>query len=176
MRSASPEVTGRVVGRQDFARAFRVVPAAVSVVLARTESGLVRGITCTSVSSLSGVPPMALFSVDRKTRFADELRSAGHYSINILAADRPDWARAFARGGQSLDDLAHAIQTGRGPVPTLASGTAAVLECEVAGIYPGGDHEVVTGRITHLRVQSDAPVLQYRNGEYGVFCAEARSS
>jgi flavin reductase (DIM6/NTAB) family NADH-FMN oxidoreductase RutF len=58
----------------------------------------------------------------------------------------------------------------------LAAGTAAVLECELAALYPGGDHWIVTGRVTHLRVQSDAPALQYRNGEYGTFSAQERSS
>lgn len=176
MRTPSADTAGRVVGRQDFARAFRLVPAAVSVVLARSESGVVRGITCTSVSSLSATPPMALFSVDHKTRFADDVRSARHYSINILAADREEWARAFSRGGRSLDDLAHAIHAGRGPAPVLAAGTAVVLECVLEGVYPGGDHSIVTGRITHLRVQSDAPVLQYRSGEYGHFAPDERSS
>lgn len=167
--AVSDGVVPTLVGRADFQRAFRQVPGAVAVVLVRTVSGVVRGITCTSATSLSGSPPMAVFAVDVKTLFADELRLARRYSINYLASDRAEWARAFARGGASLDSLAYVIGSGRSSAPTLSSGTTAVLECEVADIFPGGDHWIVTGTITHARSQADAPALIYQGGRYGVF-------
>jgi len=157
------------IGVAEFARAFRHVPGAVAVVLARTATGLVRGLTCTSATSLSAAPPMALFSADAKTRFADEVRLSKQYSINFLASGFEDWARAFALGGQSLDSLVHAIHPGRSGAPTLATGTTAVLECHLEEIFPGGDHWIVTGRILHARSQSDAPALVYRAGVYGGF-------
>jgi flavin reductase (DIM6/NTAB) family NADH-FMN oxidoreductase RutF len=161
----------RLVSRAEFARAFRRVPGPVAVVLVRTAAGPVRGITCTSAAALSGSPPMAVFSVDAKTAFAEEIRRAGRYSINYLAADRDGWAAAFARGDASLDALVPVIRDGRGGTPTLATGTAVVLECEVADVLPGGDHWIVTGRIAHARTQSDAPALVYEAGRYGGFAA-----
>ena len=169
----TPRTTGHHIALSEFARAFRYVPGAVAVVLVQTESGLVRGLTCTSVTSLSAAPPMALFSVDAKTRFADELRLSRHFSINFLAAGLEDWARAFAVGGQSLDSLVHAIHPGRSGVPTLATGTSVVLECDLEEIFPGGDHWIITSRIVHARTQSDAPALVYRAGQYGVFLSQS---
>lgn len=165
------QVANGLVSRAEFARAFRRVPGPVAVVLVRTVAGPVRGITCTSATALSGSPPMAVFSVDAKTAFAEEVRRAGRYSVNYLAADRDGWARAFARGGAALDALVPVIRDGRGGAPTLATGTAVVLECEVADVLPGGDHWIVTGRITHSRTQSDAPALVYEAGHYGGFAA-----
>jgi flavin reductase (DIM6/NTAB) family NADH-FMN oxidoreductase RutF len=157
--------------RAQFQQAFRQVPGPVAVVLATVPGGAVRGITCTSATSLSGGPPMATFSVDVKTRFADAVREAGRFSINYLAADRADWARAFARGGASLAALAHIVGSGRSSVPTLSSGTCAVLECRLADVVPGGDHWIVTGTVAHARRQSDAPALLYAGGRYGSFTA-----
>lgn len=165
------QAAGRLVARAEFARAFRRVPGPVAVVLVRTVDGPVRGITCTSATALSGSPPMAVFSVDAKTSFAEEVRRAGRYSINYLAADRDGWAAAFSRGGAALDALVPVIRDGRGGAPTLATGTTVVLECEVADVLPGGDHWIVTGRITHSRTQSDAPALVYEAGRYGGFAA-----
>lgn len=165
--------SGLVVARGEFARAFRQVPGPVAVVLVRTVGGPIRGITCTSATSLSAAPPMAVFSVDAKTGVADEVRRAGKYSINYLAADRAEWARAFASGGAALDALVPVIRDGRSSAPTLATGTTAVLECEVADVLPGGDHWIVTGRITHSRTQSDAPALVYVAGRYGRFVEAA---
>lgn len=163
------QAAGRLVSRAEFARAFRRVPGPVAVVLVRTVDGPVRGITCTSATALSGSPPMAVFSVDAKTAFAEEVRRAGLCSINYLAADRDGWATAFARGDASLDALVPVIRDGRGGAPTLATGTAVVLECEVADVLPGGDHWIVTGRIAHARTQPDAPALVYEAGRYGRF-------
>jgi flavin reductase (DIM6/NTAB) family NADH-FMN oxidoreductase RutF len=158
-----------LVAGADFRRAYRRVPGAVAVVLVQTDDGPVRGITCTSATSLSGEPPMTLLSVDTKTLFADEVRLARRYSINYLAADREGWARAFAQGGASLAELAHVIGPGRTAAPVLRSGTTCVLECELAEIFPGGDHWVITGHVAHVRVQADAPALLYEAGRYGSF-------
>lgn len=160
---------GLLATRQEFARSFRHVPEPVAIVLVRTTAGTVRGITCTSVTSLSGEPPMALFTLDTKTALAEEIRAVRRYSINVLAADRAGWARAFSAGDASLDALVPVIRDGRSSAPVLASGTTAVLECEVADVFPGGDHWIVTGRITHTRTQSDAPALLYVGGRYGSF-------
>jgi len=157
------------VSRVQFQQVFRQVPGPVAIVLAPTPAGTVSGITCTSATSLSADPPMAVFSVDVKTRFADTVRAAGRFSINFLAADRAEWARAFSRGGASLAALAHAVGAGRSAVPTLSSGTCAVLECRLADIAPGGDHCTVTGEIVHARFQSDVPALLYAAGRYGSF-------
>jgi 3-hydroxy-9,10-secoandrosta-1,3,5(10)-triene-9,17-dione monooxygenase reductase component len=172
-RMRAPGASGLLVARSEFARAFRHVPGPVAVVLVRTVGGPVRGITCTSATSLSGAPPMAVFSVDAKTAFADEVRRAGRYSINYLAADRAGWASAFASGGASLEALGPVVRDGAGSAPTLATGTTTVLECEVADVHPGGDHWIVTGRITHSRTQSDAPALVYVAGRYGRFAEAA---
>lgn len=157
------------VSASEFARAFRHVPGPVAIVLTRTADGPVRGITATSATSLSGSPPMMVFSVDVKTAFADEVRLSRRYSVNFLAADRDTWARAFSAGGAALDALVPVLRDGRSGAPTLATGTTAVLECDVADIVPGGDHWIVTGRITHSRVQTDASPLLHLGGRYGEF-------
>lgn len=162
-----------LVGALQFRRAFRRVPGPVAVVLATTDSGTVQGITCTSASSLSADPPMAMFSVDVKTRFVDVVGSSGRFSINYLADDRDGWAVAFSRGGSSLAELSHVIRPGRTGVPTLGTGTAVVLECSVDQTVRAGDHWIVTGLINHVRAQSDAELLVYMAGRYGRFAADA---
>jgi flavin reductase (DIM6/NTAB) family NADH-FMN oxidoreductase RutF len=114
---------------------------------------------------------MAMFSVDVKTRFADVAAASGRFSINYLADDRDGWAVAFSRGGKSLADISHVITPGRTGVPTLATGTAVVLECSVDQSVPAGDHWIVTGLINHVRAQSDAHLLVYLAGRYGRFTA-----
>lgn len=164
----TPAGPGRPVEDVRFRHAFRQVPAPVAIVLVQGEHGVV-GITCTSASSLSADPPMVVFCVDDKTGVERAIRAAGRFSVNYLAADRAEWARAFSSRGRNLDALAAAIGTGRTPVPAFRTGTTAVLECAAGAIHRGGDHWIVCGLVTHARFQSDAEPLVYLDGRYGTF-------
>ncbi|MET7880188.1 flavin reductase family protein [Micromonospora profundi] len=166
MNPTSPD---RLVEPARFRAAFRRVPAPVAILLIPGGPGGITGVTCTSATSLSGEPPMAMVAVDTKTGVAPLAEQAGRFSINYLAADRAAWARAFASRGRDLDDLAAAIVTGRTPVPTLATGTTAVLECRTTAIHQGGDHWILCGEVLHARAQTDAEPLLHHNGRYGTF-------
>lgn len=162
-----------------FRRAFRQVPAPVAVVLVgagRTgggadgaDGGGVVGITCTSASSLSGDPPMALVCVDHKTGVHQAIQRAGRFSVNFLAAGRAELARAFSTRGRNLDALAGIVGTGRSRVPILRTGTTCVLECGLEAIHRGGDHWIVCGLVSHARFQADTEPLIYLGGGYGGF-------
>ncbi|RAJ56576.1 flavin reductase (DIM6/NTAB) family NADH-FMN oxidoreductase RutF [Streptomyces sp. Amel2xB2] len=159
----------RAVEHTLFRSAFRQVASPVAVLLARTGRGGTRGITCTSAVSLSGRPPMLLVAVDDKTGMTATVRETGRFSVNFLAADRAAWAHAFSSRDQDLGELASVIVPGRTPVPTLAAGTSAVLECRTADVHRGGDHWILCGTVVHARFQADTEPLLYLGGSYGTF-------
>ena len=159
----------RPVQSLTFRHAFRRVPAPVAIILARGENGGVLGITCTSATSLSGDPPMVLVCVDDKTGVERAIRAAGRFSVNFLAADRAEWAGMFSSRGRDLDRLSPVLGTGRTPVPTLRTGTTAVLECGVEAVHAGGDHWIICGLVAHARFQSDTEPLVHLGGRYGTF-------
>ncbi|RUL90554.1 flavin reductase family protein [Verrucosispora sp. FIM060022] len=159
----------RLVETARFRAAFRQVPAPVAIILVPGGPAGVTGLTCTSATSLSGEPPMAMVGIDQKTGLAALAEQAGRFSINYLAADRATWAQAFAARGRHLDELAAAVIAGHTTVPTLATGTTAVLECRTTTVHPGGDHVILCGEVLHTRAQTDAPPLLYLGGRYGSF-------
>ncbi|MGC5030916.1 flavin reductase family protein [Micromonospora sp. DT229] len=159
----------RLVETARFRAAFRQVPAPVAIILVPGGPAGITGLTCTSATSLSGTPPMAMIAIDRKTGLAPLAEQAGRFSINYLAADRATWAQAFATRGRHLDELTAAVVAGHTTVPTLATGTTAVLECRTTATHPGGDHLILCGEVLHARAQTDAPPLLYLDGRYGTF-------
>ncbi len=163
---------GRLTESTRFRHTFRCVPAAVAVVLTRDSSGGVRGITCTSATSLSAEPPMVLICTDDRTGMAALIESCGWFSVNFLAAGRADLARAFATSGAALDHVAPSIVVGRTGTPVLGTGTSAVTECRVDAVHRGGDHSVVHGLVHHARFQADVAALVYSFGRYGEFTAD----
>lgn len=167
--SSSDPVPTTLVGPERFRYSLRQVPAAVSVVLTRSAAGAIRGVTCTSATSVSADPPMALVCVGARTGVADLVREDGWFSINVLAADRSAIARAFTVGGNAIDPDAVRVGPGRSGVPVLITGTVCVLECQLAAVHPGGDHWVLHGTVRHARFQADVHPLCYCRGTYGRF-------
>ena len=165
----TPSGADRPVEAIRFRQAFRQVPAPVAIILVPGEQGGVLGITCTSATSGSGDPPLAVVCVDDKTGVDRAIRTAGRFSVNFLAADRAEWAAAFSSRGRDLGLLTAFLGTGRTPVPILRTGTTAVLECALDAIHPGGDHWIVTGLVSHARFQADSQPLVYLGGRYGTF-------
>lgn len=161
--------SGRLAEPTRFRHTFRCVPAAVAVVLTRDAADGVRGITCTSATSLSADPPMVLVCIDDRTGMAALIEACGRFSVNFLCADRVDLARAFATSGAALDHVAPSIVAGRTGTPVLGTGTSAVTECGLEAVHRGGDHVVVHGLVRHARFQADAAALVYGAGRYGEF-------
>lgn len=164
---------GRLAESTRFRHTFRCVPVPVAVVLARDTSGGIRGITCTSATSLSAEPPMVLVCMDDRTGMAALIESCGWFSVNFLAAGRADLARAFATSGAALDHVAPSVVAGRTGTPVLGTGTSAVTECRLGAVHRGGDHSVVHGLVHHARFQADVAALVYAAGRFGEFKADA---
>ncbi|QOC91852.1 flavin reductase family protein [Micromonospora craniellae] len=169
MTDTVPTGPDRLVDTARFRAAYRQVPAPVAILLVPGGPAGVTGLTCTSATSLSGRPPMAMVAVDHKTHLAPLAEDTGQFSINYLAADRATWAQAFATRSRHLDDLAAAVVAGHTRVPTLATGTTAVLECRTTAVHHGGDHWILCGEVLHARAQTDAKPLLYLGGRYGTF-------
>lgn len=159
--------TESAIGERTFREAFARVPGSVALVLAGTPGEHVRAVTCTSAGPLSAQPPMALACLDRAIGITQLIRETGRFSVNFLAADREATADAFAGRRQPPTPPHSVVVPGRTGVATLCTGTIVVLECALAAINPGGDHEIFVGEIRHARIQNDASALLYGERHYG---------
>ncbi len=144
-------------------RAFRAAlsrfASGVSVVAAPSPPSGAVGVTITSFTSLSLDPPLVLFCIDRRSANFAVLVGAPVFSINILAADQEALSARFA---SQCDDkfIGLAVTAGLAGVPLIA-GCLANLECSRIAAYPGGDHEIVVGRVDGVRCRDGEPLLRY---------------
>jgi len=123
------------------------------------------GLTCQSFSSLSLDPPLVMFAAARTSRSWPRIRRAGRFAVNILGDDQEEISRTFALSG--VDKFAGVQwRPGVTGAPLLA-GALAHLECALASVYDGGDHQIAVGRVVGLREYGPEghPLLFYR-GEY----------
>ena len=153
---------------EDASRHFRDVlgrfASGVTVVTGRHEGQPV-GLTCQSFASVSLDPPLVLFVLSRSSRAWPLIRESGAFCVNVLASDQAWVSNVMAsRGADKFADLAWRPAPGTGS-PVL-EGILGHVDCTLEAVHPGGDHDVVIGRVVDLRAGAPAdPLLVYR-GRY----------
>ncbi len=146
-----------------FREAMGQFASGVTVVTSLSPAGEPVGSTATAVSSLSLDPPLVLVCFDKTSLTLAAVRSHGAFAINLLAAPQRQLSVHFARRGPAAtwDDVRY--RPGCTGSPRLHD-VLAVVECTVENCLPGGDHEIVVGRVRDAETAPDdtTPLLHWR--------------
>jgi len=160
------EESSGVVSASEFRHAMGHFATGVTVVTSVGDDGGPVGTTASAVTSLSLDPPLVLVCFDRASLTLRAIRSHGAFVVNVLAAPQQHLSANFARRG--LAAAWEGVRHRPGPTgsPRL-HGVLAALECTVESRLPGGDHEIVVGRVQDVEFSdgSAAPLLYWR-GSY----------
>lgn len=148
------------------ARAFRDVlgrfASGVTIVTAATGSGPV-GMTCQSFTSVSLQPPLVMFLPAKTSRAWPAMRTAGHFTVNLLASEQEELSNQFAAKG--VDKFAGVSWS---PAPSTGAprldGALAWIDCTIHAVHEAGDHYVVLGRVQELvHGPAEKPLLFFRS-------------
>jgi flavin reductase (DIM6/NTAB) family NADH-FMN oxidoreductase RutF len=157
----------RAAGR--FASGVTVVTTAVPVsrVAGGTGAAEVFGITVSSFASLSLNPLLVSVSVRQESRLLPLVRSSRLFAVSVLGAGQRAVADHFAGRGRRPEPHAFAA-VDAGPRVTgapVVTGCVSWFDCEVDDILPGGDHEILVGRVVAAGGAVGAPLV-YWGGAY----------
>ena len=126
-----------------------------------------RGLTANAVSSLSLDPTLFLVCVDVRAGSYAVLREAGHFAINILAADQEQVSTFFAvttDEGTPMGEHGYRMSAEGSP---LLDDVLAWLDCRTHSILDGGDHQIFVGEVTSYEiVRPQAEPLLFFRGKY----------
>jgi len=138
----------------------------VTVITSVCADGRPVGTTANAVSSLSLDPPLLLVCFDRSSQTLAAIGTHGAFAVNVLAAPQQELSANFARRGLAADWDGVPHGPGLTGSPRL-HGVLATLECTVEHRLPGGDHEIVVGRVRDAQTTDGeaAPLLFWR-GRY----------
>lgn len=153
------------ISATDFRYAMGHFATGVTVVTSIDGAGQPAGTTANAVSALSLDPPLVLVCFDRASLTLAAVRGHGAFAVNVLAAPQRQLSANFARRGLAAvwDEVAH--RPGPAGCPRLG-GVLAALECTVERYLPGGDHEIVVGRVHDVETSGGdaAPLVFWRGG------------
>jgi 3-hydroxy-9,10-secoandrosta-1,3,5(10)-triene-9,17-dione monooxygenase reductase component len=158
-----------IIDGADFRRVLGHFPTGVTVVTASAERGPV-GMAIGSFASISLDPPLVGFFATTNSASALAIKEAGHYCVNILAADQMDLCGMMA---SKADDKFAGVMwspAGGSGAPILP-GAVAMIDCRLDSVIELGDHELLVGRVLHLDVldTDDADPMIFYKGQYGGF-------
>ncbi|MFI7546099.1 flavin reductase family protein [Actinoplanes sp. NPDC049599] len=150
-------------GPADLRTLMAAFPTGVSVVTATGRDGTLRGMTCTSLCSVSLDPPVLLVCLRRGSPTLAAVVDSGLFAVNLLHAQARSTAELFASGAQ--DRFERVVwQAGEGAAgPHLTHSSHTVADCLVINAQAVGDHTVVLGRVDTV-----TPVLDRRPLLYGL--------
>jgi 3-hydroxy-9,10-secoandrosta-1,3,5(10)-triene-9,17-dione monooxygenase reductase component len=138
-------------------------PTGVTVVTAIGPSGPA-GATANAVASLSLEPPMMLAALDLGSRTLVAVEHAGRFGINVLARDQADIARRFSTKDPHPEKWNGVGWSERAGAARI-EGSLIWVACDLSDAHHGGDHVIVTGRVTELKAGEGEPLL-FLDGEY----------
>jgi 4-hydroxyphenylacetate 3-hydroxylase, reductase component len=148
-------------------RAFRTAlghyATGVAIIAGVDAAGAPYGLTINSFASVSLDPPLVLWSIGLESESLPAVREAGPFSISILNADQNELAMRFAK---SRSDRFSGVDTwvGASGAPIIAEALA-WFDCQTHAIYPGGDHEIILGRVIGFGVEQRS-ALGFHHGKF----------
>jgi flavin reductase (DIM6/NTAB) family NADH-FMN oxidoreductase RutF len=159
-----PEMTATVT-EADFRHAMGHFVTGVTVITAVDSAGQPVGTTANAISALSLEPPLVLVCFDRTSLTLEAVRTHGAFAVNVLAAAQHHLSVNFARRGMAAAWEGVEHQPGLTGSPRL-HGAVAVIECTVEHELPGGDHEIVVGRVRVVETGQPGirPLVYWRGG------------
>ena len=122
--------------------------------------------TVSSFASLSLNPLLVTVSINRSSPFLEYVRSAEAFAVSVLASDQQQVAAYFAARGRTPEPAGFAT------VPTTAEETGAPIidgclswfDCTVEDLLPGGDHDVLVGRVAAAGGRTGEPLVYWAGG------------
>lgn len=155
--AVSPEILRRVCG---------FWATGIAVITGTASDGSPKGLAVNSFTSLSLDPPLILFAPAASSTTWPAIRDTGRFAVNILAADQAAVSGVFAKSGGDKFSNITLLPSSDG-LPHL-DGAVARMVCGVEVIHPGGDHDIVVGRVLSAEhLEDSTPLLFFRGRTVG---------
>ena len=147
------------LAEHDFRDVMARVPAGVVIVSARTAAGY-RGLTASSLVSISIEPPMVVVGLEREATTRAAVVDGRAFNVSVLTRAQEFIADRFSGRAPAVDTVWREVphRLGTNGIP-LVEGCAAWLECRLVELRPAGDHDICVGEVTAAIAGSGDPLI-----------------
>ena len=133
------------------------VPAGVVVVSTRLGDEF-RGLTASSLVSISLDPPLVLVGLERDSATRAAVLETKAFNVSVLTRAQEFIADRFAGRAPAVDWRTLRHHLGQNGIP-LIDGCAAWLECRLTQSHSAGDHDICIGQVESAEIGSGDPLI-----------------
>ena len=135
------------------------LPAGVVVISSRLGDEY-RGLTASSLVSISLDPPMVLAGLEKESATRAAVIQAKAFNVSLLTRAQEFIADRFAGRAPAMDPLWRTLphRLGANGIP-LIDGCAAWLECRLVQVHEAGDHDICVGEVTAAEIGRGDPLI-----------------
>jgi flavin reductase (DIM6/NTAB) family NADH-FMN oxidoreductase RutF len=144
-----------------FRALMSTFPSGVAVVTAMEPDGVPRGMTCSSVCSVTLDPPTLLVCARRLSPTLHAMLKMSVFTVNLLHARARATAELFASGAADRFDRVRWRADPAYGGPHLVEESHAVADCQITRTVEAGDHIVVFGEVFAIERRAPAEPLLY---------------
>lgn len=129
------------------------------------------GMTVSSFTSVSLVPPLVLIALEIGTRTHELVQKSGVFGVTILNSDQNEISDRFSGRQTEYQDRFKGLDTFtlKSGVSFLAGGLAS-FDCSVVSAYDAGSHTVFIGHILEVNFSHARLPLVYFDRDYRRLC------
>jgi flavin reductase (DIM6/NTAB) family NADH-FMN oxidoreductase RutF len=148
-----------MIDSHSFRRACSKFATGVTIAAVIAPDGMPHGLTVSSFTSVSLVPPMLLICIDHKTKVLEYFRLSPSFGISVLSEQQQETSNRFAARGENRFHKTpwHAGKSGA----PLIDGALATFDCEVEQIVEAGDHAIFIARVRAVAFDDGQPLLYF---------------
>jgi len=145
-----------------------LLPAGVVVVSSRSGAAY-RGLTASSLVSISADPPMVMVGLERESSTLAAAVESGAFNVSVLARAQEFIADRLAGRTPALDPTWAALphRLGSNGIP-LVEGCCAWLECRLVDVHAAGDHDICVGLVEAALPGSGDPLVLWNRSFWTV--------
>lgn len=136
--------------RQVFCDFMSSFVTGVAVVTATDGTGRPRGLTCSSLTSVTVHPPTLLVSLDQRAGTLAAVRTRGAFAVHLLRHRARAVAELFASSSHDRFAQVPWCPSPELGLPWLYSAAFGLAECRSVRIEDVGDHAVVIGEVVRV--------------------------
>jgi flavin reductase (DIM6/NTAB) family NADH-FMN oxidoreductase RutF len=135
------------------------LPSGVVVVSARHGAGY-RGLTASSLVSISADPPMVLVGLEREATTRAAVIEGKAFNVSVLTRSQEFIADRFAGRAPAIDEAWVQVphRLGANGIP-LIEGCVAWLECRLVAAHEAGDHDICVGEVEAAVAGAGDPLI-----------------
>jgi flavin reductase (DIM6/NTAB) family NADH-FMN oxidoreductase RutF len=149
---------------QEYRDAMAKLAAGVVVVSARTPDGF-RGLTASTLISVSAEPPLVLVGLEHESVTRAAVVETRQFNVSVLTREQEFLAERFAGRAPAVSAAWNEVPHHAGTNGILLiDGCAAWLECDVVQVHSAGDHDVCIGEVRVARVGAGNPLILWDRG------------